>query len=68
MRGEAGRQEKAIASEAVRALWARGVDGIILGCTEIPLLLKEKFNALDIINPAQLLAEAAIRYAMKGFP
>jgi aspartate/glutamate racemase len=50
--------------EAVAYLRARQVDGIILGCTELPLLLPTYADEPDLVNPAQLLAEAAIRYAM----
>jgi aspartate/glutamate racemase len=39
------------------------VDGVILGCTEIPLLLGAEAKAIDLINPAQLLAETAVRVA-----
>jgi aspartate racemase len=46
------------------ALRARGVDGVILGCTEIPLLLPAELDAPDVVNPTALLAEAAVRYAM----
>jgi aspartate racemase len=52
------------AQNALETLRARGVDGIIPGCTEIPLLLGADMNAPDLVNPAQLLAEAAIRYAL----
>ena len=38
---------------------------MILGCTEIPLLLRESADAADLINPAQLLSEAAVRDALK---
>jgi aspartate racemase len=41
------------------------VEGIILGCTEIPLLLGEAADGPDLINPLQLLAEAAVRFAME---
>ncbi|HYP26909.1 MAG TPA: amino acid racemase [Blastocatellia bacterium] len=53
-----------IARDAVAALRARGVEGIILGCTEIPLLLGGSASEPDLVNPAQLLAEAAVRYAL----
>jgi aspartate racemase len=65
MEGQAGPEGCALAAEAIEALRARGVDGIILGCTEIPLLLGEATQAPDLINPAQLLAEAAVRFAME---
>jgi aspartate racemase len=53
-----------IAREAVDDLRTRRVDGIILGCTEIPLLLKDAANAPDLVNPLQLLAEAAVNHAL----
>jgi aspartate racemase len=52
------------AHDAVEELQARGVDGIILGCTEIPLLLGDAANTPDLINPLQLLAEAAVNHAL----
>lgn len=52
------------AIESVAFLRDEGVDGIILGCTEIPLLLGDGADAEDLINPAQLLAEAAVRRAI----
>ena len=50
--------------DAVEALRARGVEGVILGCTELPLLLQEHMEAPDLVNPAQLLAEATVRHAL----
>ena len=64
MSGADGPQEQAIAQKAVAALREQETDGIILGCTEIPLLLKEHGVAPDLINPAELLAEAAVQYAI----
>jgi aspartate/glutamate racemase len=40
------------------------VDGVVLGCTEIPLLLGEDAEAEDLVSPAALLAEAAVRMAI----
>jgi aspartate racemase len=51
--------------EDVHTLRGKGVDGIVLGCTEIPLLMGEAANAPDLINPTALLAEAAVRYALQ---
>ena len=50
--------------KAVKYLRDRNTDGIILGCTEIPLLLGNKAGEKDLINPSQLLAEAAVRFAI----
>jgi aspartate racemase len=51
------------AEEALEVLRHREVDGIILGCTEIPLLLGDKVNERDLISPIVLLAEAAVKFA-----
>ncbi len=64
MAGQTKPEDKDLAVEAVDLLWARGVDGVILGCTEIPLLLGDDAAKEDVVNPAQLLAEAAVRFAM----
>ena len=42
----------------------QGVDAVILGCTEIPLLLRDESDAPDLISPAALLADAAVRFAI----
>lgn len=52
------------ALEAVAYLRALHTDGIVFGCTELPLLLWDICEQEDIINPSQLLAEAAVRFAM----
>lgn len=65
MAGSETAESRAVAVEAVEALRAVGTDGIILGCTEIPLLLGEATEAADLINPIELLAEAAVRQAME---
>lgn len=64
MEGRAGSAEAAEARAAVDELRGMGVDGIVLGCTEIPLLLGEAAEAPDLLNPVALLAEAAVRYAL----
>ena len=64
MEGRDDAESTAAARSAVDELRARRVDGVIIGCTEIPLLLRDAMGAKDLINPAQLLAEAAVRAAM----
>lgn len=40
------------------------VDGVILGCTELPLLLKQEDSELPLYNTLELHAEAALDYAL----
>ncbi len=44
----------------------QGVDAVVLGCTEYPLLLNEQNSHLPIINPVHLQAMAAVNYALMG--
>jgi aspartate racemase len=64
MEGADGKQETEAALAAVGDLRARSVEAIVLGCTEIPLLLRDESEAADLIHPAALLAEAAVRFAI----
>ena len=64
MEGEDPTRLKKSAIDAVRYLRKKGVDGIILGCTEVPLLLGSKAQEKDLINPSSLLAEAAVKFAI----
>lgn len=64
MEGRENAESVAVAREVVAALRAGKVDGVILGCTEIPFMLHST-DAADLINPIQLLAEAAVQAAMK---
>ena len=61
--GRSGVAEERRLRVAIAALRSRGVDGIILACTEFPLALSAPLDA-DIINPAELLAEAAVCAAL----
>jgi aspartate racemase len=65
-RSDAGSVESGV--RAVQALRARATDGIILGCTEIPLLLPEEAGAADCIDPLPILAEAAVLRAIADGP
>lgn len=50
----------------IENLGARGCDAVILGCTEIPLIIDNKNAALPTLDSTRLLAEAALRYAVNG--
>lgn len=64
-------QEGALASEVshmnnevLSYMREQDVDGIVLGCTEVPIAFGRDAEVDDIINPSQLLAEAAVRKAL----
>lgn len=64
MEGRNDNESATALQNAIKALRSKKVDGIILGCTELPFLLRENTNDADIVNPTQLLAEAAVKFAM----
>jgi len=68
MEGAEGAGERAAVRDAVATLRGAGVDGVVLGCTEIPLLLGEASEAADLVNPLALLAEATVRFAIAEAP
>lgn len=51
--------------EVIGALSARGCDAVILGCTEIPLLIAETDSPLPVIDSTRTLARAALREATR---
>ena len=64
MEGREGAAEADAARAAVATLRAAPVDGLVLGCTEIPLLLGDAAESRDLVSPLALLAEAAVRFAI----
>lgn len=64
MEGRATDADRVAAREATDALRDAGAPVIVLGCTEIPLLLGRATDADDLIDPTRLLARAAVRRAM----
>lgn len=50
--------------KVIRRLKDKGCDAIILGCTEIPLIIDDSNSVLPTLDSNRLLAEAAIRMAI----
>jgi len=48
----------------IRDLVAKGAGGIILGCTEIGLLVKPEDSAVPLFDTTEIHAEAAVKYAL----
>jgi len=53
-------------SEVIRALKDEGCDAVVLGCTEIPLLVTPESSPLPTLDSTRLLARAAVRKAIEG--
>jgi len=48
----------------IEGLAGRGAQGVILGCTEIPLLIKEKDSPIPVFDTTALHAAAAVDFAL----
>ncbi len=54
--------------DAIEGLKARGAECVILGCTEIPLIVNAGNSSLPVLDSTRLLAAAAVRVAMDEQP
>ncbi|MCF7223271.1 aspartate/glutamate racemase family protein [Marilutibacter chinensis] len=50
--------------QAIARMQARGCDAVVLGCTEIPLILSDANSPLPTLDSTRLLARAALRRAV----
>ena len=51
-------------NEVTEKLKARGCDAVVLGCTEIPLIVRPEDTPLPTLDSTRLLARAALRMAL----
>ena len=61
---------EAVASfqRVISRLKGAGCDAVVLGCTEIPLIISDANSALPTLDSTRLLARAALQRAVKGAP
>lgn len=64
--GSSGIQPKSIAyfERVIDGLKERGCDAVVLGCTEIPLIVSDANSALPTLDSTRLLARAALQRAL----
>ena len=58
-------QSKEIYKNIIERMTDRGAEGVILGCTEIPLLIKDKDVSIEVFDTTEIHSKAAIEYALK---
>lgn len=58
------KESKLYFKTVIRKLKERGCDAIVLGCTEIPLLVDAKDSPLPTLDSTRLLARAALRESL----
>ena len=52
--------------QVIARMQDEGCDAVVLGCTEIPLILDDSNSSLPTLDSTRLLARAALRYAVDG--
>jgi aspartate racemase len=63
--GEIKKQSKDKFKEIIQNLVDRGAQGVILGCTEIPLIVSQKDYTIPVYDTTTLHAEAAVDFALR---
>jgi len=51
--------------KVITGMAAEGAEAVILGCTELPLLISEDQSILPLLDSTRLLAQAALRYQIQ---
>jgi aspartate racemase len=62
-----GRIENASAEKClamVKDLAAKGVQAVVLGCTELPLLIKQEKTKIPLLDSTELHARDAVKFAL----
>jgi aspartate racemase len=53
-------------ADIIRRLVKEGAQGIILGCTEIGLLVKQEDSPVPLFDTTEIHARAAVKYALES--
>jgi len=64
VRGRIEEESRVYFQSVIRGLANRGCDAVVLGCTEIPLLISQSDSPLPAIDSTRTLARAALREAV----
>jgi aspartate racemase len=61
--GETGRETTYLLAEAAAFLVEHGAEALVAGCTELPLIFRDRDASVPVIDPTRVLAEAVVRRA-----
>jgi len=64
VRGEQNLASLFYMQQTIEQMKHRGCDAVVLGCTEIPLLVSDEDSPLPTLDSTRLLARAALRHAV----
>jgi aspartate racemase len=65
IRGEYSSESRRSVQRIISTMAAQGVDAVILGCTELPLLLHDEESDLPLLDSTRLLATAALQHVSR---
>jgi len=66
VRGEVRPESTACFQAVIGRMKAEGCDAVVLGCTEIPLMIDDASSPLPTLDSTRLLARAALRWSAGG--
>lgn len=61
-------KSRAYMQRVISGLQRRAADAVVLGCTEIPLLIDDASSPLPTLDSTRLLARAALQYSLASAP
>jgi len=64
VQGQIRENSRVVYQDVIAALQDQGAQGVILGCTEIPLLIKQTDVAIPVFDTTTIHAEAAVDWAL----
>lgn len=64
--GEFKPASRRVLADTMAGLVARGAQGIVLGCTELPLIVRAEDTAVPLFDTTALHALAAVEYSLHG--
>ncbi len=65
MRGSFREESRSVFRHAINRMMDDGCDAVVLGCTEIPLLIDDTSSPLPTLDSTRILARAALRRALE---
>jgi aspartate racemase len=64
VRGIRSQESLRFLQRAIDEFGEKGCDAVVLGCTEIPLLISDEVSSLPALDSTRILARAALRHAL----
>ena len=66
VRGQQTAEALVYLQQVIEQFKLQGCDAVVLGCTEIPLLVSDRESPLPTLDSTRILARAALRHALTG--